>query len=222
MSEQPVRVLYVLGSLDRGGAETWAMQLLQCLDRRRVQVDILVHRPGGAYEAQVRFCGADVLFCGNPHQLFTYAANLKRLLLEQKCYHVVHSHLQTYSGLVLRIAHQAGVPGRIAHARNSSDGQGVMLHRLAYRAVMRLWIKRHATHLFAVSSEAAEGTFWKEVVREGRCRILTGIDFSPFQAEVNRNQIRAELDIPDGMLVPPTKESRVSLEGRPRSPHASS
>jgi glycosyltransferase involved in cell wall biosynthesis len=130
-----------------------------------------------------------------------YRADLQRLLREQGPFDVVHSHMQLFSGLVLREAHRADVPGRIAHARNSQDGQGNAPLRRAYRALMRRWIRRYTTHLFAVSTTAAEGAFGKGVVDSGRCRILTGVDFSPFQAEGDRDRVRAELGIPGGTLV---------------------
>lgn len=201
MADAAVRALHVLGSLNRGGAETWAVQLLECLDRRRVQMDILVHRREGAYAQRVRSLGAAVLFCEHPQRPLAYSPNLKRLLRENGPYHVVHSHLQLYSGLVLRAAHRAGVPGRIAHARNSDDGQGATIYRQAYRALMRHWLRRYATHLFAVSAAAAEGAFSKGAQQNGRCRLLTGIDFSPFQAEVGREDVRAELGISGEALV---------------------
>ncbi|MDO9027861.1 MAG: glycosyltransferase [Candidatus Roizmanbacteria bacterium] len=201
MPDAPARVLHVLGSLDRGGAETWTVQLLECLDPQRVQVDILVHRRGGAYEEHVRSLGAGIFSCGCPHWPLEYMNNLNRFLREQGPYDVVHSHLHLFSGLVLRVAHGASVPGRIAHARNSRDGQSMTPYRLAYRALMRYWIKRYATHLLAVSTTAAEGTFWKGVVQGGQCRILTGINFSPFQVEGDRERVREELGIPNKSLV---------------------
>lgn len=200
MPDKPVRVLHVLGGLDRGGAETWAVQLLEHLDAQRIRTDFLIHRQGGVYENRVRACGAEVFFCGLPNQPFRYTASLSALL-QMNRYQVVHSHLQVFSGLVLRVAHGAGVPGRVAHARNSNDGQSAALHRQAYRALMRHWIRRYATHLLAVSTEAAEGAFWKGVTLNDRCRLITGIDFSPFQIEVDRKQVRSELEISDSALV---------------------
>jgi glycosyltransferase involved in cell wall biosynthesis len=93
------------------------------------------------------------------------------------------------------------VPGRIAHARNSADGKTATPWRLAYRTLMRRWLDRYATHLFAVSTTAAEGAFGKGVVDNRQYRILTGIDFSPFQAEVDRARVRAQLGIPGKVLV---------------------
>ncbi len=201
MSKDPVRVLHVLGSLECGGVETWVAQLVKHLDRQRIQADVMVNRPGGMYEECVRSYGAQVLCCGQPKRYTQYAANLSRLLYENGPYQVVHSHVQLWSGVVLRLAHRAGAPGRIAHARSTQDGKRGKFSPLIYRALMRHWIKCHATHLMAVSTEAAEGTFWKGVMDNGRCQLVTGIDFTPFQDKVDRRDVRAELGIPNGTHV---------------------
>ena len=38
-----MRVLQVIGAMDRGGAETVVMNLLRVMDREKVQFDFLVH-----------------------------------------------------------------------------------------------------------------------------------------------------------------------------------
>ena len=43
MAESPVRVLHVIGSTRRGGAESRIMDLYRCMDRSRVQFDFLIH-----------------------------------------------------------------------------------------------------------------------------------------------------------------------------------
>jgi glycosyltransferase involved in cell wall biosynthesis len=196
MSRASVRVLHVLGSLECGGVEKWVAQLLKHLDNRRVQADVMVNRSGGMYEGDVRSCGAEVLCCGQPRSYAQYATNLSRLLFEHGPYQVVHSHVQLWSGVVLRLAHQAGVPGRIAHARSTQDGRRGRRSPLIYQTIMRYWIKRHATHLMAVSTKAAEGTFWKGIVNKDGCQVVTGIDFTPFKEKVDREAVRAELGIP--------------------------
>jgi hypothetical protein len=42
------RILHVVGSMDRGGIETWLMHILRNANRQRLQMDFLVHlaRPG--------------------------------------------------------------------------------------------------------------------------------------------------------------------------------
>jgi glycosyltransferase involved in cell wall biosynthesis len=77
----------------------------------------------------------------------------------------------------------------------------MMLHRVAYRAFMRYWLKRYATHLFAVSSKAAEGSFGKWLLANRSCQVMTGIDFSLFQTTQDSARIRAELGIANGTLI---------------------
>ena len=38
-----IRVLHVIGAMDRGGAETMIMNLYRAIDRTKVQFDFLVH-----------------------------------------------------------------------------------------------------------------------------------------------------------------------------------
>ncbi len=50
-----IRVLHVLGALNRAGAETWLMNVLRHIDRERFQLDFVVHTTApGAYDPEVR------------------------------------------------------------------------------------------------------------------------------------------------------------------------
>jgi glycosyltransferase involved in cell wall biosynthesis len=201
MPNAPVRVLHVIGSLECGGVETWVVQLISNLEHERIQVDVMVNRRGGMYEKWAKSSGIKVLCCGQPQSSEQYTANLTELLVKNGPYQVVHSHVQLLSGVVLRLAQQAGVPGRIAHARSTHDGQRGEKPSPTYQARMRYLIKRYATHLMAVSVQAAEGTFWKGVMKNGCCQLITGVDFAPFLENIDRGMVRAELEIPPGIPV---------------------
>ena len=41
-----IRVLHVLGGLDRGGVETWLLHVLRHMDRQAFHMDFLVHQAG--------------------------------------------------------------------------------------------------------------------------------------------------------------------------------
>ena len=43
MSQQPLRVLHVIGAMDRGGAETLVMNLYRHVNRGEIQFDFLVN-----------------------------------------------------------------------------------------------------------------------------------------------------------------------------------
>lgn len=195
---EPVRVLHVLGDLGRGGAETWAFQLFGEMDPSRVRLEFLVHGLAGHYKERLLSLGARIHYPGNPRHPLRYTRALQELLRLQGPFLAVHSHVGYFSGCIVRTARRVGIPGRIVHARNSSDGCRGTPYRILYRRLMRQWMLVHSTALMAVSREAALGLFGPAGGDPSRCRILTGLDFSPFSSVERSGRIRRELKIPNG------------------------
>jgi glycosyltransferase involved in cell wall biosynthesis len=203
--KKPIRVLHVLGGLNLGGVETWLMHVLRGIDRRRFQMDFLVHtcRPC-AYDAEVRQYGSAIFPCLHPHQPWKYARRLRNILQAHGPYHVVHSHVHDFSGYVLRVANHAGIPIRIAHSHNSSPttSRGYTVARRCYLALMKRWITLHSTIKVAISKLAAAALFGENWRQDSNVRIVRyGLDFSAFAAPVDRKAVRAEFGIPDDALV---------------------
>jgi len=119
-------------------------------------------------------------------------------------YDVVHSHVHHFSGFVLKLAHSAGVPVRIAHCHNDTtpvDCKATMLRRM-YLRLCEHWIRKHATLGFAVSQKAAEALWGRDWSTDERWRILRcAIDLEPFRRPVDGAAVRAELGIPQDALV---------------------
>ncbi len=200
-----VRILQVVGGMNRGGTETWLMHVLRHVDPARCRMDFLVHGPGPwAYEPEIRALGGRMLVCPWPQRPWRYAREFRRLLREHGPYGVVHSHLQHYSGWILRLAHQADIPVRIAHSHLDSvlGGGGDGLLRRAYVRLMRHWIARHATLGLAVSLAAAAALFGPGWQADTRRRLFyCGIDLAPFRVAVDGAEKRAELGIPRNAFV---------------------
>lgn len=199
-SGAPRRVLHVVAQMVRcGGAETWLMQLLRGMDPHRVQMDFLVGLPeAGHYDAEIRSLGSKVILCPNPSRPLGYASRLGAVLREGR-YDVVHSHLHHYSGFVLGIAKDAGVPIRIAHSHSDTalaDRRAGLLRHL-YLAGMKAAIRRHATHGLAVSQSAAVALFGPRWREDRRWSVLhCALDFSRFRAPFDRAVVRAGLGLP--------------------------
>lgn len=203
--QKPIKVLEVVGSLNRGGTETWLLHLLRCLDRRTFHLDFLVHDPQkGAYDDEILALGGGIIPCLKPHHPWSYARNFRRVLQDHGPYDIVHSHLHHYSGFVLWLARQAGIPGRIAHSHLDTSlphSQAGPLRRL-YLALMTSWIQRHATAGLAASQQAAVALFGPHWRRDPRWRVLyCGIDLSPFHRAPQRQALRAALGISPEALV---------------------
>ncbi len=204
-TDRPIRVLHVLGALNRAGAETWLMNVLRHIDRERFQLDFVVHTTApGAYDPEVRALGSRIFPCLGTRNPLRYGRNLKAILQNEGPYDVVHSHVHNYSGFVLRTARQAGVPLRIAHSHcdTSLFDNRASAPRRAYLGLMNWWLHKHATLGLAVSQRAADSLFGADWSSDPRFRIsYCGIDLAPFRAQADRQSVRGEFNIPADAFV---------------------
>jgi len=202
---KPIRILQVVGGMNRGGVETWLMHVLRHIDRKKFQMDFLVHTTHPcAYDDEIRALGSKVIPCLYPRQPWIYARNFKRILRDYGPYDVVHSHVHHYSGYILRLAHKAGVPIRIAHSHNdtSSLQAKARFSRRMYLALTKRWIYRNATRGLACSQLAAIALFGNAWRIDPRWKILYyGVDFNLFKLRIDKSAVRAEFGIPDDAFV---------------------
>jgi glycosyltransferase involved in cell wall biosynthesis len=194
---RPIRILHVLGGMDRGGVETWLMHVLRNIDRQQFQMDFLVHTDRRcAYDDEIESLGSNLHFCPNPSNPLQYRQNFIRILREQGPYDIVHSHVHSFSGYVLRLAKSAGVPVRIAHSHSDTscvDKSG-LLHRRLYLKFVRRWVQRYASRKVAVSRQAAVSLYGQAWASDADVSVLyCGIDLEPFSRIPDRAQVRREL-----------------------------
>jgi glycosyltransferase involved in cell wall biosynthesis len=201
----PRKILHIVGSMNRGGVETWLMGVFRNIDRSRYQMDVAVHSlQPGSYDQELKSMGATILHCPYPSRPWSYVRRLRKLLREHGPYDVVHSHIHHYSGLVLLTARRAGVPVRIAHSHNDLRPAevGARLPRRFYLALTERWIKRHATRGFACSMKAAESLFGSDWEQDSRWKILYyGVDLPTTERMADREELRREFNIPRGACV---------------------
>ncbi len=201
----PIRILHVVGILQRGGVETWLMHVLRQLDRNQIQIDFLVQTNiPGAYDAEVEALGCRIWRCPiDRTQPWRYAHQFKQILQKGGSggnpYQIVHSHVHHFSGFTLRLAHQMKVPVRIAHSHNDTSpvSKKAGWLRQLYMRLTQAWIYKHATVGLAASREAAQDLFGAQWEKDGRWQLLYyGVDLLPFQTAKDAEQTRAALDIP--------------------------
>jgi hypothetical protein len=170
MGEPDLRVLHVFGRLLRGGAELRTVELAESFGDGTVRSDFVVLSGlDGTLDARVRAAGGAVIKC--PLDL-RFPMSFWRLLRRGR-YHVVHSHVHYFSGVILALARGAGVPGRIAHFRTAvaDDRDGTPLRR-AQLAVCRSLIQAHATDIIAVGEGAMERAWTRDWQGDSRCRVI--------------------------------------------------
>lgn len=118
------RILQVLTTLNRGGAETMVMNYYRALDKTKYQFDFLVHYAGkGDFEDEILSLGGHI-FRTIPIRPWSYLAYIKDL---DKFFRVhagefiaVHAHIQENSCFALRMAEKYGIKHRVStsHAAN--------------------------------------------------------------------------------------------------------
>jgi len=196
---KPVRILHLVGVLNRAGIETWLLHMLRGIDRKRFVMDFAVETDQrGDYDDEVRRLGATI-HCLGPRNAFTYGRRLSTLLRDRGGFEVLHSHYNHFSGYAMRVARGAQVPMRIAHSHTDStirDNHRGWKRKLYVRQ-MRRWLLRHATHGLAASEPAAAALFGSDWRERGLCRVMhCSVDLAPFTVAHDRDTIRDELSIP--------------------------
>ena len=198
--QRPIRILHVVGGMNRGGVETWLMHVLRHIDRDRFQMDFLVHTEKPCpYDDEARALGSKIIPCLSPSKPWLYSRNFKRILREYGPYDIVHSHVHHFSGYVLYLAKQAGVPVRIAHSHNDTSAINAKagLHRQLYLSLTKWSISWCSTVGLGCSCNAVADLFGAAWKTDTRWQVLDyGVDLKPFYDRVDSIGVRAELGIP--------------------------
>lgn len=198
-TQRSIRILQVVGGMNRGGIETWLMHILRHIDRDRFQMDFLFHTTEPcAYDAEIRNLGSQIIPCLHPSRPLAYAYNFKRSLQDNGPYDIVHSHLHHFNGYVLRIARQAGVPIRIAHCHTdtaSTERRGG-LYRRFYCTLTKWWINRYATTGLGINRKTVADLFGSVSTTDPRWQVIYyGLDLSGFREHFDPIAVRAEFGI---------------------------
>lgn len=198
-----IRVLHVVGRMNRGGAETWLLQMARAMVGEDVRFDFLVHNPEpGAYDAELRSLGCRIIPCPIDRTRVGYAQRLARILSEYGPFDVVHSHVHHFSGVVLAIARLLGIPIRIAHSHNAPETSGLAPTRRLYLAATEVLLRRSATAGLSVSEVAATSLFGPQWRRDPRWRIqYCSIDVERYRTDASRSTVREALALDPGSLV---------------------
>lgn len=142
-----VTVIHVLGSLDIGGAERVALDLVRAAPRDIRQDFFCLGGREGDLADEFRQLGCRVWAARGPWPL-----SLLLQLLACRPSTVV-SHVSLTSGVVLALAWVAGVPRRMARIHSTGDGRHGWA-RSAYRRLMRILLWHVATDVVAVNRAA--------------------------------------------------------------------
>lgn len=182
-----LRVLQVIGAMDRGGAETMLMNLHRAIDRDVVQFDYLVHEQRECdYDAEIEALGGRIYRV--PRYNVANGASYRRVVREHFAAHpehcIVHGHIGSSASVYLDEANRAG-RFTIAHSHSQNFLRGPK--GLAFR-MMSHSTRSIADYFMACSREAGIDRFGERVVEGDRFAILrNGIDLAAYTCDEHRH-----------------------------------
>lgn len=193
-----IRILHVLGGLDRGGAETMVMNLYRAIDRTQVQFDFIIHTDKHqAYYDEILALGGKIYSFPvfNGKNFFAIRKLWKNFFKVHPEYRILHSHVRSYASLYLPIAKKAGLK-TIIHSHSTSNGKGFAS---IVKWIMQYPLRFQADHFFGCSKEAGEWLFGKKVVNSDKYHILqNAIDTKLYKFNPEtRERYRKELSLGD-------------------------
>lgn len=153
-----IRVLHIVGKMDRAGAETMLMNLYRNIDRTQVQFDFITFTTQkGDYDEEILALGGKII----PIIANNYIGRmleLTKFLTQHSEYRIVHAHMLLNNAFHLLAAKKAGVPHRISHSHNTSNGKSGAIANLYEKFAIYL-NKRLSTKKIACGKEAAQYLF---------------------------------------------------------------
>ncbi|MBO5095069.1 MAG: glycosyltransferase family 1 protein [Lachnospiraceae bacterium] len=186
--EGQIRILHVLGRLDRGGAETMVMNLYRHMDRNRIQFDFVIHTEDVCdYTEEVKRLGGKI-YSMKPFRASTaarYCGQWRRFFERHPEYRVVHGHMRSTASLYLREAKKAGLV-TIAHSHNTSSGKGFSA---LVKNILQYPLRFQADYLFACSRGAGVWLYGKRACKGIKFHLLlNGIEPEAFRFDARRRE----------------------------------
>ena len=200
--EKPIRILHVLGRLDRGGAETMVMNIYRNIDRTRIQFDFVKHTDEKCdFDDEIISLGGKIYsvprYNGKNH--LRYIRAWLKLLSDNKEYKIIHGHMRSTASIYLKIAKKLKII-TIAHSHNTSSGKGFSA---LVKNILQYPIRNIADYLFACSIPAGRWLFGsKHITKDNFFIINNAINTKAFSYNKEvRLQKRKELDIQNNFVL---------------------
>lgn len=201
--EEPIRILHVVGRLNRGGAETMIMNLYRNINRSKIQFDFVKHTTEKCdYDNEISELGGQIFsisrYTGKNH--FSYKKEWDTLFKKHPEYKILHGHVRSTAAIYIGIAKSHGLI-TIAHSHGTAS-RGNRIEQLI-KNIMQIPIRNKADYLLACSDQAGKWLFGKKAIADSNYKILkNAIDVEKYMFdEFNRNNIRKQLGVEDKFVV---------------------
>lgn len=160
MLKKPIRILHVVGRMDRGGTETLLMNLFRRLNTEEMVFDFVEQTEDLCdYDEEILTLGGKIYRCpalriGNIKE---YGDWWRNFLTDHSEYGIIHGHSRGSAPIYLKIARQLN-RRTIAHCHNNSNGKGLYALK---RSIWQFPLRYIPEFCFACSMDSGYSQFGK-------------------------------------------------------------
>lgn len=198
-NQRPKRILHVVTKMNRGGLETFIMNVFRTIDRKKLQFDFLTQgEDSGAYDEEIKSLGGRIYQLPKRRSnIFRYNQAVNIFFESHPEYNAVHFHISSLSsGAVLKAAKKNKIRTRVVHSHNSRGPKAI------YHRILHWWnqqsIKKWGTHYFSCSDLARTHLYGTKLSKNQVFVINNGIEAEKFiYNEQMREIVRENLNLQD-------------------------
>lgn len=194
---EPIRVLQVIGIMNRGGAETMLMNLYRTIDRSKVQFDFVVNsEKEGFFDNEIRWLGGQIFHCPrfNGKNIIPYLKWWDTFFDDHPEYRIIHGHIGSSAALYLGCAKRHSLY-IIAHSHSTN-------HYLSFSdylySAASFPVRNIADFFLVCSSASGISRYGKKTVKAvNKCKLFpNAIETRNYQySTLTRGKVRKSLGV---------------------------
>lgn len=197
---RPLKVLHVVGAMNRAGTETMLMHLYREMNRDNVQFDFISYSDADAdYDQEITSLGGRIFKLSKT----TSVKAIYDVIKKYGPYAAVHAHTLFHCGIATLAAKLAGVKIRIAHAHTTADYSDSIARKI-YMKTMCFVIYTTSTHLLACSKAAGNYLFGGSAIQSDKYSYFPNtIDYRLFlqQPTIAVKKFKMEVGFSNHMVI---------------------
>lgn len=209
-------ILEVTGKMNRGGAETMLVDIIKQTYKDFNYIFLINEKSNnkiGDYDEILKKYNCKFYYIGTVWSMgiLSYTKEFikicKKIEEEYGKIDIVHCHMNSKCGTVLRAAKKAGIERRIAHSHAEIKFNGNIIKVLANYSELyfqKILINKYATDYWGCSEKALPSLYTSKNIKSKKCKIIkNAIEIQKFinvkKEEVEENRIR--LKIPKDKII---------------------
>lgn len=193
----PKRILHVVGTMNKGGAETFLMNHYRVCDKQLIQFDFLYFTNETTHFDDEITSNGGIIYRIDKKSILSRLIFFFLFLKKNKTFHAVHLHLLVFNGFLSMVTFLTGYKRIIVHSHSTKDRVSII--GVMYLKLARILINFYSSRIVACGKEAGIFLYGK---KSDFIIIPNAIDVKIYkpQFESNKTAILTESPLDKGII----------------------